>query len=384
MSALVAVVSVRLVDESITFLPAGSLELLRADLGLTYAQAGVVLAAAAPGAMVGTLASAAADHRSRRAIAAGGAILLAFCMAAFGAGQSFITLLLASFVAGGASTAMVDAAEVAMVDLAGDDLRPWLARSNLAGALGDLAGPALLAGVALAGWSWRAAFFAGAVLLAVYTLVLAAAPMPRPPPVVDGQCRSPRAVVGAVVRDRRVWVLGAMALLLGPFDEPFVGFTIALVDQSRGASPALANAVGLVGVSGGLITWTVLAGRIGRVARIEDRRLLVGAGGVMAAAALVTFLVPIVAAAALGGLFVAMALNVAWLALQHQTLTLRPGQAGTTKAVTSTIEFAGFGLPIAIGAAVDRTSLPVGLALYGALGICFAVLAARAPGRKPA
>lgn len=381
MSALVAVVGVRLVDESIAFLPAGSLELLRADLGLTYAQAGVVLAAAAPGAMVGTLASAAADHRSRRAIAAGGAILLALCMAAFGAGHSFITLLLASFVAGGASTAMVDAAEVAMVDLAGDDLRPWLARSNLAGALGDLAGPALLAGVALAGWSWRAAFFAAAGLLAGYAVVLAAAPLPKPRPVVDGQNRSPRAVLAEVVRDRRVWLLGAMGLLMGPFDEPFLGFTIALVDQSRGASPALANAVGLVGVSGGLITWTVLAAR---VTRIDDRRLLVGAGGLMAAASLITVLVPLVVAAAVGGLVVAMALNVAWLALQHQTLTLRPGQAGTTKAVTSTIEFAGFGLPIAIGAAVDHTSLPVGLAFYGALGACFTVLATRAPGRKPA
>ena len=102
----------------------------------------------------------------------------------------------------------------------------------------------------------------------------------------------------------------------------------------------------------------------------------------MAAAALVTVLVPILAAVALGGLVVAIALNLAWLALQHQILTLRRGQAGTTKAVTSTIEFAGFGLPVGIGAAVDHTSLPLGLALYAALGVGFAVLAGVGASRR--
>ena len=62
----------RLADESAIFLPFGSLESFRADLGLTYAQAGAVLAAIAPGALVGGVFAAAADRYSRRVISAGG------------------------------------------------------------------------------------------------------------------------------------------------------------------------------------------------------------------------------------------------------------------------------------------------------------------------
>jgi len=80
------------VDETAWFLPSGTLEQFRADLGLTYAEAGTVLALAAPGAIVGSVFSAAADHRSRRLIAAGGALGFGVALAAFAAGGSFAEL----------------------------------------------------------------------------------------------------------------------------------------------------------------------------------------------------------------------------------------------------------------------------------------------------
>src|SRR3954453_18295099 len=129
-AALAAVLLVRLLDELAFFLPAGTLESFRADLGLTYAQAGAVLAAIAPGAVIGSVFAAAADRYSRRVIAAGGAFGFAAALALFAAGAGFPVLAAAAFGMGMASTAMVDAAEVALVDLAGDDLRRYLARGN--------------------------------------------------------------------------------------------------------------------------------------------------------------------------------------------------------------------------------------------------------------
>jgi len=181
---LAALLLVRLADESAIFLLFGALESFRADLGLSYAQAGLVLASIGPGALVGGVFSAAADRYSRRVIVAGGAFGLALSLVMFALGASFAVLVSGGFVMGMASTAMVDGAEVALVDMAGDDLRRYLARSNLLATVGDLLGPALVAATVALGLSWRVAFGAGAVLMALYGLALAGSPLP--PPVRHG------------------------------------------------------------------------------------------------------------------------------------------------------------------------------------------------------
>ncbi len=124
--------------------------------------------------------AAAADRYSRRVISAGGAFGFAVALAMFAFGGSFAVLAAGAFLMGMASTAMVDGAEVALVDLAGDDLRRFLARSNLLATVGDLLGPALLAGAVVLGLSWRAAFGVGAVLMTFYALALSGAPLPPP------------------------------------------------------------------------------------------------------------------------------------------------------------------------------------------------------------
>ena len=395
MSALGAVLLVRLADEAAVFLPFGTLESFRADLGLTYAQVGTVLAAIAPGAVVGGLFAAAADRHSRRVIAAGGAFGFALSLAMFALGGSFAVLAMAGFVMGMASTAMVDGAEVALVDLAGDDLRRYLARSNLLATLGDLLGPALIAATALVGLSWRVAFGAGAVVMALYGLALAGAPLPAPTPARsthlededdegdDGQGddeNSARSRLFSVLRDPVVWVIGLIGLLMTPFDEPLVGFTIALLERDRGASAFAATMVAFVGVAGGVLAFTVLARRLERVA---DHRLLVGAVSVMTAGAVTMAVAPVLPVVALAALANSVGLNLAWLAIQHRSLTLRPGQVGTTKAVLGTIESTGFWIPVAIGAVADRVGLSLAVGSFGLLGLVMVALASWSGRRSP-
>jgi predicted MFS family arabinose efflux permease len=363
---------VRLFDEAAWFLPSGALESFRADLGLTYTQAGTVLAVVAPGALVGGVFSAAADRHSRRIIAAGGAFGFAASLAVFALGGSFWVLALASFAMGAAATAMVEAAEVAFVDLAGNDLRRYLARSNLLATVGDLLGPALLGGVAVAGLSWRVAFAVASALLALYGLALAAAPLPPPAPSDDDEGNTARRALVAVLRDPAVWVVGFMGLLLGIFDEPLYGFTIALLDQERGASASVAILVAAVGVGGGVLSYTVLARRLEPVA---DHWLLAGSAAAIAVGALVVALVPSLVVVALATLVISVGLNVAWLGLQHRSLTLRPGQVGTTSAVLAAIEICGFWIPSAIGAVADRAGLVPAVGAFAVLGAVLATLA---------
>ncbi len=376
MSALAAVLLVRLADEAAVFLPFGTLESFRADLGLTYAQAGTVLAAIAPGAVAGGVFVAAADRFSRRVITAGGAFGFALSLALFAMGASFTVLVLAGFVMGMASTAMVDGAEVALVDMAGDDLRRYLARSNLLATVGDLLGPALVVAAAVAGLSWRAAFGAGAVLMGVYALALAGAPLP-PPARGEGADDSGnggkrRKGLAAVLRDPAVWVMGLIGLLMMPFDEPLVGFTIALLENDRGASAAAATVVAFVGICGGVLAFAVLAGRFEGV---PDNRLLLGSVAAMTGGAVAIAVAPVLPVVAVAGLVTSVGLNLAWLAVQHRSLTLRPGQVGTTKAVLGTIESTGFWIPVAVGFIADRAGLTLAVGSFGIVGGAMMALA---------
>ena len=366
-SALGAVLLVRLADESAVFVPFGTLESFRADLGLTYAQAGAVLAAIAPGALVGGVFAAAADRYSRRVIAAGGAFGFALALAMFAVSGTFATLLLGGLVMGVASTAMVDAAEVALVDMAGDDLRRWLARSNLLATVGGLLGPALVAGAVLLGLSWRAAFGVGAVLMTLYALALAGAPLPAPAasPADEDDDGAGRPGLRDVLRDPAVWVMGLIGLLMVPFDEPLVGFTIALLEQERGASAATATIVAFVGISGGVLAFTVLARKFECV---PDPRLLLWSVVTMTAGAVTIAVVPVLAVVAVAGLVTGVGLNLAWLAVQHRSLLLRPGQVGTTKAVLGAVESTGSWLPIGVGAVADGAGLTWAVGTFGIAG----------------
>jgi MFS transporter, FSR family, fosmidomycin resistance protein len=363
----------RLADESAVFLPFGTLESFRADLGLTYAQAGTVLAAIAPGALVGGVFAAAADRYSRRVIAAGGAFGFAVALGMFAVGGSFAVLAAGAFVMGMASTAMVDGAEVALVDLAGeDDLRRYLARSNLLATVGDLLGPALVAAAVVLGLSWRAGFAVAAVLMGLYGLMLAGAPLPPPARHDDNEDGEMRPGLFSVLRDPAVWVMGLIGLLMVPFDEPLVGFTVALLEQERGASTATATAVAFIGICGGVLAFTVLAKR---VEHVSDHRLLLGSVSAMAAATVVIAVVPVLAVVAVAGLVAAIGLSLAWLAMQHRSLLLRPGQVGTTNAVLGAIESTGSWLPVAIGVLADRAGLSWAVGSFGIVGVVLMALA---------
>ena len=280
---------------------------------------------------------------------------------------------MAAFVLGLSSTAMVDGAEVALVDLAGDDLRKYLARSNVLATIGDLLGPAIIAVVAVAGLSWRLAFAVGSVLLALYGVALAAAPLPGPANKGNGGEDEGRPGLAGVLRDPAVWSIGLISMLMGPFDEPLIGFTIALLEQERGASAAAATIVAFVGVSGGLLAFTVLARRFQDVA---DHRLLVASVSAMTAGAAAIAFVPVLAVVAAAALVTSVGLSLAWLAVQHRSLTVRPGQVGTTKAVVGTIETTGFWIPVAIGAVADRGGLHLAVACYAVLGAAMIALSA--------
>lgn len=360
-------------DEGSAFLPAGTLELFRSDLDLSYAQAGLVLSMVAVGSLVGSAGSVAADHFSRRILASSGAFGLATGMALFATSPWYAGLIVASLLHGLAATVLMDASTVALADAVGEEhLRPFLARGNLAGVVGDLGGPLLVGIVIGMGASWRVPFGVAAVVVALYGLLLALAPLPAPKRT-DMERASPISGLVEVLSDRQVWLVGWISLLTVTFDEPFLGFLLARAEQYD-VDARTYTAIAMVSVAGGLFAYGYLERRL----RIVPDRWLIAGGGVLAALGSVVAAVfegPI--ALATGGAVVGIGLASMWLALEHRQLTLRPRQEGTTRAVVGAIEAIGFTVPVLLGTLIDATSLAVGLAAHSVLALLIVVSALR-------
>jgi predicted MFS family arabinose efflux permease len=335
---------------------------MAADLDLTYAQAGAVMVALSAGGLIGFFFEVAADYVSRRWLSAAGAFAYGAAMIAFGLAESFWILVAAAFVWGAASDAFTHGCEVALVDVAGEDLPRSLARMNAWSAIGDLLAPASL-GLALAlGAGWRAPFLLGGGLMLLYAVWLAAQRFPSPQP--DEAHENPLAGVLAVARDARVWLLATLMGLFALLDEPLLGFTIAYLEREAGFAPGTATTLAL-GAVGGAVGGYLIADRW-----MADRSLataLAASTLAMGAGLPLMAFSPWPAGILSGGALFGLASAVFYTRLQTAIMTLRSGQAGSTGAVVSAIGLVGIGFPALAGAAADAWGLAAALLLYAAV-----------------
>ena len=359
-------------DEFSTFLLPAATPAIRADLGLSYAEAGALLGLLFGGGLIGGVTIAAADFVSRRLLAGTGALVYGVCMLTFGLSDSFIVLAVAAFIWGAASDAFVHGASLALADLAGDDLEPTLATVNFIGAFGSLLAPVALSITFAAGLGWRPPFVAGGVLAIGYGVVLASLPLPGP--TGDGDEHTPARVVRAVLRDATVWRLGLLELISESLDLGFLGFIAVYLQQERGFSDAMASAMLAVVLTGVLIGFAVLA-----LAGIRPGpRALKVSAVVETAAILGMLLLPGLVGVVVGALAFGLAGAVWWVTFQSAVLRARPTQTGTTWAVVGYLGLPALLAAPAAGLIADRFGLGVAMALFPALA---AIGVFAAPGR---
>jgi predicted MFS family arabinose efflux permease len=364
---LASLLLVDLADEWFTFLPAGAMESIRADLGLSYAQAGVLLALLPAGGVLGVVLMAAADFVSRRLLGACGAFVFALCLLAFAVGRSFAALAVASFLWGAASDAFIHATQLALAELAGDELESTLARTNLLGSIGELLGPVTLAVAAGTGIGWRPVFAAGGVLMLAYAAWIVAQPLPRPRR--DGS--TPWSVARAVVRDVRVLRLAALWGLSAALEAPFLGFLVANLQETRGISATAATAMVVAVVAGGMAAYAGLA--------VVRHAPSIRARFVISSLALLATTVVMVAArwtivVGLAAVAFGAATALLWVALQASVFRLRPGQVGTTQAVVSGLSTLSVVVPPLTGVAADRVGLGAAMWLFALAPVAILLL----------
>lgn len=183
-SVLAAALAVEFIDELVDGTKDAALPLIRHDLGLTYGQIGLL--ASAPlllGSLLELPVGVLAGHgRARRLTVLAGGVVFILSLAAVAAARSFAGLLIAFVIFFPASGAFVSLTQSGLMDADPGRHEQHMARWNLAGSAGAVAGPVLLAGVLAAGGGWRAAYLVLAGCAAVAWLGVARrSPRPAPP-----------------------------------------------------------------------------------------------------------------------------------------------------------------------------------------------------------
>ncbi|HEX3925470.1 MAG TPA: MFS transporter [Streptosporangiaceae bacterium] len=181
-AVLAAALAVELVDELVDGAKSAALPLIRQGLDLSYGEVGLL--ASVP-LVLGSLLELplgilAGQGRGRRwAVLAGGLVFIG-SLAVVAAAYTFAGLLAAFVIFCPASGAFVGLTQSSLMD--GDPGRreQHMARWELAGSSGSVAGPFLLIAVLAAGGGWRPAFLVLAAAAAVTWLAVARNP-PRPP-----------------------------------------------------------------------------------------------------------------------------------------------------------------------------------------------------------
>jgi FSR family fosmidomycin resistance protein-like MFS transporter len=361
---------VELLDELVGGVLQAAWPLIRDDLGLGYGQIGLALAIAE---LVATLVEPAigilGDTSRRRPLVLAGGCGFALSLLVLAAAPGFVVLVAAFVLFWPSSGAFVSLSQASLMDLHPGAHERNMARWTLAGSVGVVGGPLLLALALLLGVGWRATF----VALFALSLVVAVAARRVPFAVDDGHASvadSLRATLRALRRrevQRWLVVLELSDLML----DVFHGFLALYFVDVVGLSPqraALAVAV-----------WTV-AGLVGDALLLPILRAIDGlrylrASAVVVAAAYPAFLLA-PTAAKLPLLAVLGLLNSGWYAIpQARLFSTLPGQsAAAAMTIGALTSLAGSMIPLAMGFAADSVGLstvmwvslaaPIGLLVF--------------------
>jgi FSR family fosmidomycin resistance protein-like MFS transporter len=298
----------------------------------------------------------AGDTPRRRLLVFAGGMAFAVSAALSAAALGFWTLLVALMLGNPASGAFVSLAQATLMDRDPAARERNMARWTVAGSVGYVAGPLLIACAVLIGIGWRGAL----LLLALVALPLAFAVrngrVGSAAPQVEHDAGRGASTLLAALRDREVlrWllVLESADLLLDVF-HGFLALYFVDVARTGAVEAALAVAVWTgAGLAGDLLLLGVLR-------RLSGWTYLRASAALVAAAYPLFLLLPSTTAK-LGLLALLGILNSGWYALPKAALYgALPGRSGTAVAVGGLGGFLGAGVLAALGFAAQQLGLGV-------------------------
>lgn len=349
--------AIELLDEMVGGACEAAWPLIRSDLTLTYAQIGILLGA--PHLLAGLiepLLGLCADTRWRRALIAGGGVLFAAGLLSAGLAHSYTVLLIAFMLSAPASGAFVGLSQASLMDSDPQRHAHLMARWTLAGSLGVVLGPLMLAAATWLGMSWRGVFGAFAVsMYALTVLAWRATPANHIGPVTLGLCETVRGALRAAAR----WEIWRWLILLMFSDfmlDLLLAFLALYMVDVAGATPAQAGMA--------VAVWSGV-GLVGDALLIQLLEKVPGLSWLRCSAVVMALLYPAFLLApshavrlillALMGIF-----NSGWYAiLKGQLYSCMPGRSGTVIALYSGFGIIGAMIPILLALIAQHAGLEV-------------------------
>lgn len=338
---------------------------IRADLGLSYDQIGLLLTIPT---LVSNLIEPAlgilADVWKRRWIILGGGVVFFLGLILVATSNSFLALMLSFIFVGPASGAFVSLSQSTLMDIEPDRHENNMARWEFAGSLGVVAGSLVLSGFAVVGLNWRDFFLAAAVLafilwfisLHTYPTTTAFEATAEPDSADDEQLSFVDGARAALQALRRREVLRWLVLLqfsdlMG--DVLYAYLALYMVDVA-GVSVEQAGIAVATWTGIGLLGDFLLIPLLERVRGLAYLRISAALEFILFAAfLLVPGFLPKLVILGLLGIF-----NAGWYSiLQGQLYSAMPGQSGTVLALGNISGLVGGLIPLVIGLAAERFGL---------------------------
>jgi MFS transporter, FSR family, fosmidomycin resistance protein len=362
-AVLAAALAAELVDELADGAKSASVPLIQQTLHLSLAQVGLL--ASVP-LLLGSLLElplgivAGTGRRRRLAVLAGGALFV-LSLAGTAVASSFAGLLAVFVIFFPASGAFVGLTQSGLMDSDPGRRARHMARWELAGSAGSLAGPLVLIAVLAAGGGWRSAYL---VLAAAATAAWMAVAR-NPPPLADERDATrpgvPAAARVALAALREPGVARCLILLqvCDLLLDVLTGFlALYLVDVGR-ATPAQAALGVAVRLGAGLAGDAALVWALERV----RARSLLPASAVAAALLYPAFLIAPGIPAKLVLLGCVSVVTAPWYPLLQAGLyECLPGRSGVAVSLSSAASLLGGAGPLAVGFLAQRFGLTWALA----------------------
>jgi len=365
-------------DELAFTVEGAALPILRSHLGLSYTQIGILLGAAAVSAgVIEPFIMLLGDTRWRRALVLGGGLAVAATFGAVAIVSGFPPLLAAFALGSPASGAFVILSQASLMDLNPGRQPRAMARWSLAGALGSLLGPLMLAAVLFVGASWRWAFAGIAVAALLLVVLIAKRQFPTDMPNhrdanAVGLLKSLLQAVTDPALLRWFVLLEFSDMLLDRFTLYVPLYFTDVVGISAAQSSMVAALLMLSGPVGDFFTVRLLE-------RIPGRRLVRISAALVAVLYALWLLLPGLTPKLILLVLIGVG-RLGWYAvLQGEAYATRPGRTGTVMAVNALAAFAAGAVSAGLGYAAEELGLggAMWLLIIGPLALALLVPSSR-------
>lgn len=203
--------SMTFIDELVSSVPVLALPLMRTDLGLSYTQVGWLFSIAGLAAMVVEPGiNAVSDQWPKRGLILGSLLGLAAGMMLAGSSTTYAMLLSGFVLIGATNGTALGMSQAILIDQDPSDSLRTMTRWTFMAALGDLAGPALIAAAFAWGIGWRQLFWASALL---WLAAFVALSIQRLPTVASAAGEDGEAFSWRTVRDNIVLAVRTPTLI---------------------------------------------------------------------------------------------------------------------------------------------------------------------------